>query len=394
MQVKNILPIMIATVLVLASVSAYAAVPADPGIISERIAALPEEEVVTEETAKEAEQILKAYDALTMAEKLEVENYYKLEHICSAAAKAGYIEIRENPVSDDEARASREQVTLEESANTETGSAEYIFQTTTSSDEMSIVIHYLTDINGDGEGDAPSRIVLTSPKGNTTPLANTNTRLLDDTMDIGLVWERTFVQLDIAYAEHGKWKITTSDPVTFSRMPYAGIRQEITANDDKVLEDAEVIKEPEEKKGPGTGAIISIIALVGSLIFILKRFVIKPSWKPKREMKRKKEEDRPRKMTNEEVVEQIRREMEAQTLEEDGGNDCEYIDDDDEGIDRTEFTELVPEEYEEGDTGVLKEAENPGLSGGGFREGADDSDDDEGKEEKISSSIMDLFDNM
>lgn len=198
MRLQRYMITAVSVILLLLYVPAYAAAYDDAGIISERIEKLPEEEV-TEETAKEAEQLMDAYNELPMAEKLNVENYSKLERICKAAVRAGYVGETENTMSSDQARAAMEQVTLEESANTETGTTEYIFQSSPSSDEMSIVIHYLTDINGDGEGDAPARIILISPKGVTTPLAATNTRLLDDTMDIGLVWERTFMPQNMIF---------------------------------------------------------------------------------------------------------------------------------------------------------------------------------------------------
>ena len=267
------------------------------------------------------------------------------------------------------------------SSETDSNSLEYVFQITPANPRTSIVVHYVTDQNGDGRGDIPSRIVLTSPKGVTTPIANTNQALKDDTMDIALTWEDSFMQMDVAYASDGKWKITTGDPVTFTSMPYAGIKQPIESEEDKEKEDAGLPQEPkEEKKGPNIKLFFSIIALLAVVGYMVKISVIdKKKQKKKKDEKEEKEieEPIPKKMTDEEVMEQLRQEhMERKQREEqewrDEGQDedddeDEYALIDDEGNDITRHInydeiDMQLEEYEEGDTGLLRKSDNPALS--------------------------------
>ena len=382
---------------VLLSVSApLGALAADPDEVNDMIELLPKEkEDVTQENAKDIEKAMEAYEELDMADRLKVEDYKKLEKLYDAADHAGYITHRDDVIKEDEERAEQSQRGLEESESTETNDMKYVFNITSREKDMSIVVHYITDLNGDGTGDMPSRIVLTSPAGVTTPVSNSNTALKDETMDISLTWEDSFMQMDIAYADPGKWVISTSDPATFRKMPYAGIRKEIKAEDEKVKDDADKTDEEEEKDKKSFLSYLPIIALVGALIYLLKRYIlVKPD--DDKAKKEKKEEDIqekiPRKMTDEEVAEQMRREyMEQNKEEEDDEDDYEPLEEDDITV-RVDYDNVEIEEYEEGNTGILKEKDNPVLNGGGLREDGDGARKDKDEEEAGSGDLASLSD--
>ena len=241
---------------------------------------------------------------------------------------------------------------------------------------LSIVLRYITDRDGDGYGDVPDRIVLTSPYGTTTALSNANASMSDETMEIACQWEKKFLQLDIAYAQKGKWKITTSEPVTFSRMPYAGVRQEIRPEDEKTKDDASAAAEEDtapKKKGFSWWKLIVILFLLGCLVFLRIRFRPGTAARKKKRRKKKSEDDEdddveaPRPLSDEELRQQLlkeheeREEQERLLDEQDLEEEQEYF------RRRDEEAEETLAEYTEGDTDLLNKKDNPTLNGGGLR---------------------------
>lgn len=335
---------------------------ADAEQVTQMIEELPEVEDLTENDVGAIKKAMEEYRSLSMSEKLGVENYGKLEKLYNQAKQNGMLD-SEVPQSERDAQSvQQEQKSMETSSEVETGTMEYVFKIGEASPTTSIVVHYITDLTGDGMGDIPSRIVLTSPEGVTTPLSNGSSGLKDETMDIALTWEPNYMQLDVAFAIDGKWKITTSDPVTFRAMPYAGVRKDITPEDDKEKADAGVTQPEDEKGKKGGGNILTIIFLIGVLVFLAKKYFFKKPDSPNAAAKKKKEkpiqEDGiPKRMTDEEVAEQMRREyMEKKAREaEENEYDDGYEDLDEEQEDLDEPLE----EYEEGDTGILRKEDVP-----------------------------------
>lgn len=335
---------------------------ADAAQVTQMIEALPEKEDITEDDADAIKKAMEEYRSLSMSEKLNVPNYDKLEDAYEEAKKAGYLESEVPQEQKDAEDAMREQAGMHESSEVETGTMEYVFAVSDNSPTTSIVVHYITDLTGDGMGDMPSRIVLTSPEGVTTPLSNGSSGLKDETMDIALTWEPNFMQLDVAYATNGKWKITTSDPVTFRAMPYAGVRKDITPEDDKEKADAGMTDQEEENGGSKTKNIVLIVFLCGILVFLGKKYIFKKPDDPEAAAKQKKpkpiQDDVPKRMTDEEVAEQMRREyMEKKARDEENDYDDDYEEIED-GQD--DYDDMELEEYEEGDTGLLRK-EDPAV---------------------------------
>ena len=337
---------------------------------------LPAEEDLTSEKADEVKTAMELYQSLTTAEKLEIEDYGKLENEYEKLLSDGLIRDEKKEKEKEQKRQESEQEKLRESESTESESTSYVFNVTDKKQGLSIVLRYTTDRDGDGYGDVPDRIVLTSPYGTTTALSNANASMSDETMEIACQWEKKFLQLDIAYAQKGKWKITTSEPVTFSRMPYAGVRQEIRPEDEKTKDDASAAAEEDtapKKKGFSWWKLIVILFLLGCLVFLRIRFRPGTAARKKKRRKKKSEDDEdddveaPRPLSDEELRQQLlkeheeREEQERMLDEQDLEEEQEYF------RRRDEEAEETLAEYTEGDTDLLNKKDNPTLNGGGLR---------------------------
>ena len=337
---------------------------------------LPAEEDLTGEQADDVKAAMELYQSLTTAEKLEIEGYGKLEKEYETLLSGGLIRDEKKEKEKEQKRQESEQEKLRESESTESESTSYVFNVTDKKQGLSIVLRYTTDRDGDGYGDVPDRIVLTSPYGTTTALSNANASMSDETMEIACQWEKKFLQLDIAYAQKGKWKITTSEPVTFSRMPYAGVRQEIRPEDEKTKDDASAAAEEDtapKKKGFSWWKLIVILFLLGCLVFLRIRFRPGTAARKKKRRKKKSEDDEdddveaPRPLSDEELRQQLlkeheeREEQERLLDEQDLEEEQEYF------RRRDEEAEETLAEYTEGDTDLLNKKDNPTLNGGGLR---------------------------
>ena len=337
---------------------------------------LPAEEDLTSEKADDVKAAMELYQSLTTAEKLEIEDYGKLENEYEKLLSDGLIRDEKKEKEKEQKRQESEQEKLRESESTESESTSYVFNVTDKKQGLSIVLRYITDRDGDGYGDVPDRIVLTSPYGTTTALSNANASMSDETMEIACQWEKKFLQLDIAYAQKGKWKITTSEPVTFSRMPYAGVRQEIRPEDEKTKDDASAAAEEDtapKKKGFSWWKLIVILFLLGCLVFLRIRFRPGTAARKKKRRKKKSEDDEdddveaPRPLSDEELRQQLlkeheeREEQERLLDEQDLEEEQEYF------RRRDEEAEETLAEYTEGDTDLLNKKDNPTLNGGGLR---------------------------
>lgn len=368
---------------------------ADAEQVTQMIEELPEVEDLTENDVGAIKKAMEEYRSLSMSEKLGVENYKKLEELYEKAKQSGMLESEVPQDERDAQSVKQEQENMETSSEVETGTMEYVFKIDEMSPTTSIVVHYITDLTGDGMGDIPSRIVLTSPEGVTAPLSNGSSGLKDETMDIALTWEPNYMQLDVAFAIDGKWKITTSEPVTFRAMPYAGVRKDITPEDDKEKADAGVTQPEDEKGKKGGGNILMIIFLIGVLVFLAKKYFFKKPDSLNAAAKKKKEkpiqEDGiPRRMTDEEVAEQMRREyMEKKARE---AEENEYDDGYEELDEEQEDYDEPLEEYEEGDTGILRKEDVPAGQDQPEEEAVEDDDgsDDDDNPDYLADDAFDI----
>lgn len=348
------------------------AAPEDVAKVNEIISNLPEREDLKEDDVETVEMAMELYTSLTTAEKIGVEDYEKLEKDYESFVESGLIRDEKREKEKERQRLKEEQESLKPSGENEPETTSYVFSISSNEPSLSVVMRYVTDKDGDGYGDMPDRIVLTSPSGETTSLSNANKNLKNDSMNIVLTWEKKFLQLDIAEAEEGNWKITSSEPATFSSMAYAGIRQEITASDEKTKEDAaEKPEESEEGETSPSGAwrfLLAAAVLVG-LFFVFIRTRRKKNEIEEDDDEDDDEYDAPEQLTEEERVEQIRKDHQERLEKEKQREEEELRAEEEEEYNRQkdEAAKDSIAEYTEGDTDLLNKKENPVMNGGGLR---------------------------
>ena len=339
---------------------AAASASAETDRVNEMLSMLPDREDLTQEDAPAVREAMEAYRDLSSADKLDIEEegYERLVRDYEAMQEAGYLTDEQEQEEQEAERERREQGALTESPRTESGVKTFVFRISDSEPSLSVVVRYVTDTDGDGTGDIPDRIVLTAPTGKTYPLTNANSGLTDETMNIMCTWEKNFLQIDVAAAENGKWKITASDPVAFSKMPYAGIRQEITPIDEGIAEEAGTGESgPEEEKGGMSKALVMLVP--AAVVTVLCARYLKGK---KREKQR--EEAVPKPLSDEEISIQMKREYMDRTAGD--PEDGELIDEEEEeAYNREKDAEAEDAliEYEEGDTDLLKQTGKAGITG-------------------------------
>lgn len=359
-----------------------------------RIDSIPAIEDLNENNAKEVKDLMEAYADLAMNEQIAVTNFDKLKEAYDRLVKDGYITNEMQAEIEEKMTLERAQSDKKVSGKTASQQTDYTFEMS-DKDQVTIMLRYTSDVDADGVADAPDRITMTSPAGETYPVSNASVALKDDNIQNSLTWTDNYLQMDIAKATPGKWTIQTSVPVTFSQEAYQGAAIEITPEKGKEKEAAErevvydkdgnpINPEVEEnkeeskdkddkkegkKKGSPVLVIVVIVALVGAIgaaIFFMFRGGNKKSKAPDRGDDIM---DAPKVLSDEEVMEQLRKEYEQRKLEDQEeekeenlrnqqsayipkqNNRNPYLDDID-NISEEEMDEYL-QEYREGDTGLL-----------------------------------------
>lgn len=258
------------------------AMRSDISALMSRIDALPSVDDVTADDADEVVRLKKTYDSLSLSDRLQVSNSDKLTAICDKLEESGVISTTSGTEQDN----ARTDAPTDGDTAVQTTRYRFAMQQDTS---LSLVMRFVTDIDGDGSGDFPDRMVLTDPYGNTTPVTRSASALHDDTMDVDLVWTKNFLQLDIRSMTPGTWTIETSSPVTVSRMAYAGAKKTIKPESTSVQAPAEgetavATPVPEETDGEQAaieaaeaqrrGSMIKLVAIAvggaGLVVFLLR----------------------------------------------------------------------------------------------------------------------------
>lgn len=259
----------------------------DVEALSSRIEALPSLEDVKESDGKEVTALMKMYKDLSIADKIDVPNYEKLENLYNKLVEDGIITDEEKNTLEEEEIAKNQQQGKEASdKNVEAKTQEFVFDID-DGDQSTIIARFTGDSDGNGQQNIPDRIVLTSPDGKTYPITNTSVTMQDaGVMKIDLTWTSNFLQLDFTEAKPGRWSINTSEPVTFSQTPYAGAMKNIKAEDHKKKDMADIPAENNSNEGDlatssnkkekgeddggfSVGSLFVILGLGGGIVFAL-----------------------------------------------------------------------------------------------------------------------------
>ena len=372
---------------------------------------LPATEDLDASYADMVKNVWDAYSNLTTAEKITVSNSEKLIKEYDKLVNAGVLKDEKKEEESAQKDLDEQRANTQISGTEESQVTDYTFDYDPKK-PISVVVRYTTDADGDGKGDVPGRITLTSPHADTYPVTNTNTKLSDDNLAVGLSWENNFIQMDFAKAAEGKWTISTSIPCTFNAIDYAGAKQDISyigeqaekKKDASKKDTKETTKIPKSEKKSNSiflpaVLIFIVVGLIGGLIAFYKKFWPKSSGAPTnpamnaKERKMAEEEDvyeteEPRPMSDEEIIAQMRAEYKESvarqrqmdeadedlsrnaTIEEDDYTDLDEVTQEDFDNDET------IEEYTEGDTGLLSQKDNPANRRSGNNFFDDDDDDD------------------
>lgn len=204
---------------------------------------------LTIEQKQKVSNLMVEYQKFSMADKLSIKNYSKLETLANV----------KNETATGEHKSIAEQLEEQQKSNqksnkpTTNTTAQADSQTTKDSDAailakateytleydalkpVSLIVRFVTDEDGDGKTDVPSRIVLLAPNGDSLPISKASVVMKDKATSLNatLTWTDNYLQIDFATAMDGKWSVQTSIPVTFTKKDYAGSKEDIVAQEDQ-----------------------------------------------------------------------------------------------------------------------------------------------------------------
>ena len=249
---------------------------------------------LTIEQKQKVSNLMVEYQKFSMADKLSIKNYSKLETLANV----------KNETETGEHKSIAEQLEEQQKSNqksnkpTTNTTAQADSQTTKDSDAailakateytleydalkpVSLIVRFVTDEDGDGKTDVPSRIVLLAPNGDSLPISKASVVMKDKATSLNatLTWTDNYLQIDFATAMDGKWSVQTSIPVTFTKKDYAGSKEDIVAQEDQKQENKQENNQKQEQpatddseeEGIPMGGLLLLVALLGGIFGFTK----------------------------------------------------------------------------------------------------------------------------
>lgn len=245
------------------------------------------------QTAKEA------YDALTMAEKLEVENYDLLE--------AAMEEFPESADTNGEVNQNKEDNKKQKNGTS------YSFRISSYQSQITLKLRYVVDTDGDGTMDAPD-VSVTSPANVIYDVSEDENALSMDDCAMELIRTSEYMQINVSYAAEGIWTVGTSERVIFELSEYQGESQNaefepLSAEGSADADSSE--GSTKEKKGTSPAVLLIFLVAVIGIFVAIKKLPTKNGSNGKGNKQGKAdEENKVRPMTDEEEIAMIRAEFE------------------------------------------------------------------------------------
>lgn len=261
----------------------------------QEVDSLPDDpNTLTIEQKQKVSNLMVEYQKFSMADKLSIKNYSKLETLANV----------KNETATGEHKSIAEQLEEQQKSNqksnepTTNTTAQADSQTTKDSDAailakateytleydalkpVSLIVRFVTDEDGDGKTDVPSRIVLLAPNGDSLPISKASVVMKDKATSLNatLTWTDNYLQIDFATAMDGKWSVQTSIPVTFTKKDYAGSKEDIVAqedqkeNDNQKTEQSQKSTAEEDDEAPLPIGGLALIAVVIAGLFGFTRW--------------------------------------------------------------------------------------------------------------------------
>lgn len=235
-------------------------------------------------TSEDVSAAREAYDSLTMAQKLQIEDYEVLEK-----AEEEYPQTQQD---------SRTEDTQKQKNGTE-----YSFRISDYLQQVTLTIHYVVDKDGDGVMDLPD-ITLTSPDGDIYRIDQADTELTNEKCSVEILQTENYVQLNIAEAENGIWTADSSLRVVFELSDYAGTRA------DSFTPVGENNGEQNTTAEEGYGNIPVLILVFGLIVLILFLLLGKLPLRLDKSERAEEDDHSPKPLTAEEELAKIREEWE------------------------------------------------------------------------------------
>lgn len=349
-------------------------VDAEVQALISRIDALPPKDDLGEQYVNEVKDLTEMYQELSQADKIYVSNYDKLDDAYRYLFKKGLISVEEDVEVKEREEKTERQKKKEISDTVESQVTEYVFPMK-EGEKATIMIRYTSDSNNDGVAETPDRIVLTSPSAKPYPVSNTSIEMQDgENIKAQLTWTDTFLQIDIEKAEPGVWSIETSVPVTISQQAYAGGTSEIKAekvtpednkdekndvqtkaNEEKETKEEDATDQEHEnevEEDNGSSPLIPLLLGGGVIAGIL--YYLKARKKPKNNAESKSKDNEVDKMSDDDILEQMKSFMKEDMGDED---DDSYAGLKGEGGFTSYSESGFDEDYNAGDTGLLAKFE-------------------------------------
>lgn len=181
-------------------------VPADK--LEERISGINQENP----SASEVKLLRASYEALSIADKVSIDNLYLLEAAENVINGTPEVSVTPKP--------SYYEEKVEETPN-QSQTKEFTFAISKDRPSLSITVQFVTDDNNDGKGDI-SDLLLTGPGGLSATLNTRVTEIDRDNMKFKCSWQENFMQIDIQQLPAGGWVIQSEIPMLFTRRAYMG----------------------------------------------------------------------------------------------------------------------------------------------------------------------------
>lgn len=255
--------------------------------VNNMIDALNEDDV----SKASVEEALEAYNNLSTAQKLQVENYEILEQAAESFEldndSSGYVS---------------------EDSNKQKNGTNYNFRISTYAKQLTLTLRLVVDADGDGNMDVPD-ITVKSPDNNVYTIGKNDSILSNDECNIEIIRTSNYIQMDVENATNGVWQVETSSRVVFELSEYTGDKQSdsFTPTDG---EETQIENDDNVEKGTNPIVLFVFLAFVIVVFVLIKHLPVKDKDGKKKKKTEEIDDGAPRPLTKEEEIAKIRAEWE------------------------------------------------------------------------------------